>query len=62
MDTIQDPYETQKILDSLLKPATEEILIILPTTTTATNKRLYLYEQEYILELLKNAAEHGVKN
>ncbi|HEY6668052.1 MAG TPA: hypothetical protein VI033_02760 [Candidatus Nitrosopolaris sp.] len=61
MDTIQDPYETQKILDSLLKSATEEILIILPTTTTATNKRLYLYEQEYILELLKNAAEHGAK-
>jgi DNA-binding transcriptional MerR regulator len=60
MDTIQDPYETQKILDSLLKSATEEILIILPTITT-TNRRLYQYEQENLLQLLKNAAEHGVK-
>ena len=44
-DTMQDPYETQKVLDGLLKSATEEILIILPTTTT--NNRLYRYEQEY---------------
>jgi two-component system, OmpR family, sensor histidine kinase VicK len=60
MDTIQDPYEIQKILDSLLKSATEEILIILPTTST-TNKRLYQYEQENLLQLLRNAAEHRVK-
>ena len=60
MDTIQDPYETQKILDNLLKSAAEEILMIFPTTTL-TNKRLYQYEQEYLLQLLKNAAEHGVK-
>ena len=60
MDTIQDSYETQKVLDNLLKSATEEILVIFPTTT-ATNKRLYQYEQEYLLQLLKNAAEHGVK-
>ena len=52
MDTMQDPYETQKILDNLLKSATEEILIILPTTTT--NNILYQYEQEYLLTLLKN--------
>jgi hypothetical protein len=60
MDTMQDPYETQKILDNLLKSATEEILIILPTTTT--NNILYQYEQEYLLTLLKNAAvEQGVR-
>jgi SNF2 family DNA or RNA helicase len=60
MDTMQDPYETQKILDNLLKSATEEILIILPTTTT--NNILYQYEQEYLLTLLKNAAvDQGVR-
>lgn len=58
MDTLQDPYETQKILGDLLKSATEEILIILPTNT---NKKLYEYEHEYMLELLKNSAKHGVK-
>jgi hypothetical protein len=60
MDTIQDPYDSQKILDSMLKSATEEILIILPTTT-ATNKRLSRYEQEYLLHFLISAAEHGIK-
>jgi two-component system sensor histidine kinase VicK len=60
MDTLQDPYETQKILDNILKSASEQILIILPTTT-AMNKRLYQYEQENLLHLLKNAVEHGVK-
>ncbi|MGB6590255.1 MAG: hypothetical protein WBE68_01960 [Candidatus Nitrosopolaris sp.] len=28
---------------------------------TNTNKKLYEYEHEYMLELLKNAAKHGVK-
>ena len=60
MDTMQDPYETQKVLDGLLKSATEEIVIILPTTST--NNRLYQYEQEYLLTLLKNAAvDQGVR-
>ena len=58
MDTLQDPYETQKILGDLLKSATEEILVILPTNT---NKKLYEYEHEYMLQLLKNAPKHGVK-
>jgi hypothetical protein len=58
MDTLQDPYETQKILDNLLKTATEEILVILPTTT---NNRFYEYEHEYMLQLLKNAVTHAVK-
>jgi two-component system, OmpR family, sensor histidine kinase VicK len=58
MDTLQDPYETQKILVNLLKSATEEILIILPTTT---NNRFYEYEHEYMLQLLKNAVTHAVK-
>ena len=31
IETLSDPYETQKILDSLLKSATEEILIIFVT-------------------------------
>jgi hypothetical protein len=58
MDTMQDPYETQKILEKLLESASEEILIILPTIT---NNRLYKYEQDYLLQSLGKAAEHRVK-
>lgn len=61
IETIQDPYETQKICDNLLNLADEEILITLPAKTTTTNKRLYRYEQEYLLPLLRNAAARGVK-
>lgn len=42
----------------LLKTATEEILVILPTIT---NNRLHEYEHEYMLQLLKNAVTHAVK-
>jgi two-component system sensor histidine kinase VicK len=31
MDTIQDPYETQSILGNLLKSATKEIMLMIPT-------------------------------
>ena len=31
METIQDPYETQKIIDNLVKSANEEILITFPS-------------------------------
>jgi hypothetical protein len=31
METIQDPYETQKIIDNLIKSANEEILITFPS-------------------------------
>ncbi|MGC2681769.1 MAG: hypothetical protein WA323_07865, partial [Candidatus Nitrosopolaris sp.] len=41
METIRDPYETQKILDNLIKPANEEIMITLPSKTTTTNMRPY---------------------
>ena len=55
METIQDPYEVQTIFNNILKSANEEILITLPTkTTTFLNKRLYRYEQEYLLPLLRN--------
>lgn len=53
METMQDPYEVQTILNNILNSATEEILLTLPTkTTTLGNKRLYRYEQEYIIPLL----------
>jgi hypothetical protein len=61
METIQDPYEIQTILGNTLKSANEEILLTLPTKTTLVNKRLYRYEQEYLIPLLRNAAARGVK-
>ena len=58
METIQDPYEVQTIFNNILKSANEEILITLPTkTNTFLNKKLYRYEQEYLLPLLRDAAE-----
>ena len=60
METIQDPYEVQTIFNNILKSANEEILITLPAkTTTITNMRLYRYEQEYLLPLLRNAGSKG---
>lgn len=61
METIQDPYETQKIIDNLIKSANEEILITFPSKTTTADKRLYQYEQEYLLQLLRDATNRGVK-
>ena len=61
METIQDPYETQKIIDNLVKSANEEILITFPSKTTTADKRLYQYEQEYLLQLLRDATNRGVK-
>jgi two-component system, OmpR family, sensor histidine kinase VicK len=62
METIQDPYEVQTVLNNILNSATEEILLTLPTkTTTLDNKRLYRYEQEYLIPLLRNAVARGVK-
>jgi hypothetical protein len=62
METIQDPHEVQTILNNILRCANEEILLTLPTkTTTLGNKRLYRYEQEYLIPLLRNAVERGVK-
>ena len=55
METIQDPYEVQTIFNNILKSANEEILITLPTkTNTFLNKKLYRYEQEYLLPLLRD--------
>jgi hypothetical protein len=62
METIQDPYETQKIIDNLIKSANEEILITFPSKTTTADKRLYQYEQEYLLQLLRDATNRGVKH
>lgn len=62
METIQDPYEVQTILNNILKSANEEILLTFPTkTTTLSNKRLSRYEQECLIPLLRNAVERGVK-
>jgi len=62
METLQDPYEVQTVLNNILNSATEEILLTLPTkTTTLDNKRLYRYEQEYLIPLLRNAVARGVK-
>jgi sugar-specific transcriptional regulator TrmB len=62
VETIQDPYEAQTILNNILNSANEEILLTLPTKTTALgNKRLYRYEQEHLIPLLRNAVERGVK-
>ena len=61
METIQDPYETQKIFDNLIKSANEEIMITLPSKTTTTNMMPYQYEQKYLLHLLRDAADRGVK-
>jgi hypothetical protein len=61
METIQDPYETQKIFESLLSSADEEILIMLPTYTKMTNISLDYYEQKYLFPLLKHVGERGVK-
>ena len=61
MEIIHDPYEAQNILSNLLKSANKEILITLPTKAAIDNKRLCQYEQEHLLQLLKNAAEHGVR-
>jgi len=61
VETIQDPYETQKIIDNLIKSANEEILITFPSKTTTADKRLYQYEQEYLLQLLRDATNRGVK-
>ncbi|MGC2596851.1 MAG: hypothetical protein WA395_01805 [Nitrososphaeraceae archaeon] len=62
METIQDPYEVQTIFNNILKSANEEILITLPTkTNTFLNKKLYRYEQEYLLPLLRDAAARRIK-
>lgn len=62
METMQDPYEVQTIINNILRSANEEILLTLPTkTTTLGNKRLYRYEQDYLIPLLKDAVERGVK-
>jgi hypothetical protein len=53
METIQDPYETQKIFDKLIKLANEEIMITLPSKTTTTNMSPYQNEQKYLLHLLR---------
>ena len=62
METIQDPYEVQTILNNILNSANEEILLTLPTkTTTLDNRRLYCYEQDYLIPLLRNTAAKGIK-
>ena len=61
METIQDPYEIQKIIDNLIKSANEEILITFPSKTATTDKRLYQYEQEYLPQLLRDATNRDVK-
>src|SRR5690554_452657 len=62
MESIQDPYEVQAVLNNSLNSVTEEILLTLTTkTTTLDNKRLYRYEQEYLIPLLRHAVARGVK-
>ncbi|MGA9154564.1 MAG: hypothetical protein WBZ36_28600, partial [Candidatus Nitrosopolaris sp.] len=52
----------QKILDNLIKSANEEIMITLPSKTTTTNMRPHYYdERKYLLQLLRDAADRGVK-
>ena len=54
IETIQDHVEIEKILPKVVKSATEEILLIFSTPNT-----FYLYENEGILHLLKEATERG---
>ena len=62
METLEDPYEVQTVLNNILNSANEEILLTFPTkTTTLGNKRLSRYEQEYLIPLLRNAVERGIK-
>jgi hypothetical protein len=62
METIQDPCEVQTTFNNILNFANEKILLTLPTKiTTTTNERLYRYEQEYLIPLLRNAVARGVK-
>ena len=59
IETIRDPYETQEILENLIKSAIEEIMRTLPSKTT--NMRPYQHEQKYLLQLLRDAADRGLK-
>jgi hypothetical protein len=62
METIQDPCEVQTTFNNILNFANEEILLTLPTKIIiTTNERLYRYEQEYLIPLLRNAVARGVK-
>ena len=62
IETIQSPYEAQKLIFDIIKSATEEIEIIFSTSNT-----LYRYEHEAILlELLKekvttSSTKHNIK-
>jgi len=54
IETIQDHAETERIVPKVVRSATEEILLILSTSNT-----FYRYENEGILQLLKDSAERG---
>jgi two-component system sensor histidine kinase VicK len=56
IETIREPFETQKLFRNLLKSATFEILLLYSTANTFRRAR-----NEGILELLEKAAEHGVR-
>ena len=61
METMQDPYEVQTVINNILNSANGEILLTLPTkTTTLGNERVYCYEQEYLIPLLRDAVARGV--
>jgi two-component system, OmpR family, sensor histidine kinase VicK len=56
IETIREPFETQKLVHNLLKSATFEILLLYSTANTFRRAK-----NEGILELLGKAAEHGVR-
>jgi hypothetical protein len=57
IDTIQDGVEIDDLVHQLVKSATEEILLMFPTTNT-----FYRYENEYLLKSIKEAATlSGIK-
>jgi hypothetical protein len=55
IETIQDHAETERFVPKVIRSATEEILLILSTSNT-----FYRYENEGILQLLKDAVEREV--
>jgi two-component system, OmpR family, sensor histidine kinase VicK len=56
IDAIRDPNEVQGIIPKLISSATEEIMISLPTVNTFNR-----FQNEGILDLLRNAAHNGTK-
>jgi sugar-specific transcriptional regulator TrmB len=55
IETIQDPAETLKLIHKIISAATEEILIMFPTT-----RSFQVYEKEVILHLLKRQLKNRI--